>query len=652
MTKAMRKYQKWLLAVFGSMLMVTFLLQSPGSQCSGDPRSMAIAEMHGRTVHLSELYHAEEVFSTLRGVAPSTMAQLGIESATHWLLLTEEAREGGFFGDARDGREFIPVVAQLELDALERGSLEVMFDLRQNPEKRAQYLQRIEETIRAKGISESKGRSGNDHTVRGLERAVAELRGVLRMRETDMRGVRLSDRAVAASLSGLTGEAVGDALVIEASKLTTTMPAPTAEQLEAHFQKHRSVDRESAPNGIGYVLSPRVKVEWLQLDRADVEKAVQLDPVAVNKHYMQNRAKYPGEFAAERARVEEELRDGVVTRAMSEADRAVKIAMQAAFRGVPEVEGFRTLPADWSQRRPSLEALASAIGEAIKNQSGLSVTPKVERRTAWFGEEDIPGMAGFGSASIQAGGRVVRMPDLLLGVKELAGKNASGLQVDVPLSTPAIDGAGNRYFVVVTATRAKGPAESLAEVRERAEKDWRTLAAYDKLKADAEALRTQAAEQGVDKLAQSLSANLPEDQKLTHRTRAAVTRDVFDPKRTTDPLQEAAVRTAVFGVADTIDPAKLPDASTAAARTIAVPLDDKLSLVVMRVEAVRPLTRERLHQLGSMNVLLLAQREVAPLTQAAENPYSLESLKKRLNYVPKRDTKDDEEKASETSASK
>lgn len=642
MTKTMRKYQKWMLAVFGSLLMVTFLVQGTASQCGGDPTAVAVGTLNGRTLRLGEIYLGEEKFRAFQRLAPVAIASLGIESGTHWVLLAEEARAGGFFGETRDGREFVPTLAMAELDYAENNDLRVRFELMQHPEKRQEILQAIQSRIEGAGIPE---RPRGQGTVKGLELALAELRGMWRMREVDLRAARTSDRALAASLAGMFEQAMCDAVVIEASHLASTVAAPTAEQLQAHFEKFRTTDPSGSPGGIGYVLPPRVKFAWLALDRAEIAKAVSLDPVAVNKRWLQNRTQYPGEFAAEKAKIEEAMTREAVGKVLDEADRVIKIAVQQATRGLPEDGPFKTLPPDWSSKAPSLTDLAAQIVESVRNQSGITIpAPKVETREAWASAEDIVTLQPFGSASVQAGGATVRMPQLLLSVHELAGKNATGLQQGILLTTPAIDGAENRYYVVVTGAKAKAPAESLDEVRERAERDWRTLAAFDRLKADADAHRKVAATEGIKTLAERLSANLPPDQKLTPQERVAVRRELFDESRANGVFEDSAVRRAVFAAAAGLDPLKLPDPATADARSVAVPVDKELSLVIARVEAIRPLTVETLRGLGSMNVAILTRREALPFEKDAPNPYSFKELAKRLNYAPKRAASEEADK--------
>ncbi len=106
MLKFLRKYDKWILAVGGSLLMVAFLLPQALQQLGQSGGERVVATFAGGTVTAQERIDANTRVRFLASAAGPVLAQLGVNEADHWVMLVDEARRGGFIGGPETGREY------------------------------------------------------------------------------------------------------------------------------------------------------------------------------------------------------------------------------------------------------------------------------------------------------------------------------------------------------------------------------------------------------------------------------------------------------------------------------------------------------------------------------------------------------------------
>ncbi len=640
MNKVMRKYNKWILAVLGVVLMVTFLVQGTAQMFRGDPGTIVRATMGNKKIIARDLGLAEAEYRFLRDFAPNVVrGALGVESAAHWYLLSHEASEAGLVGGAPDGAGFVGTLADYE------GGMRFQ-QYRNIPQLQQMIEQQMAQIAQAmtqgkSGIAAQAGLREQD-----ADLALAKLRGVMRLvKANNLAGARMSDRLATVGMKRFEDAVIADLLDVPASRLIDSMPKPTDDELRAQYEKYRAIEASESEDGMGYVLPPRVKLEWIGLDKAVVAGAVTLDPIAVNKEYLADRKKYPGEFAAEREKIQKEMTDRRVAQVFDEAERAVKGAVRTALRGVPDEGVFKALPAGW--KRPTTQSLAEAIVHAVKTATGIDLpVPAVQVRESWLTQEEVRQLPGIGTASIRMGTRPTPVAEMIFAVRELAPERASGLQVGVPFITaPTADLAENRYYWVVTAAKAKGPAESLDEVRAKVEQDVRTLKAMEKLTADAPAYQALAISEGLEAVAKQFDQ--PGVATLGVQRNVKITRMSASPSNpvTTDKTFVEAI----FGVAAGLDPLLPPTPENAVQRTIAVPVPKAKSLAVVQITQVRPLTLERVRTLDEGRLLTLRYYENEDLKLKGENPFSYEALKARWSYKPVRE---DEEPASEGESEK
>lgn len=649
MTKVMRKYQKWILAIGGSLLMVGWLLQGVMGQMAANRGNEVVALLGNRKIKGEEFGKASLEYHFLKTIAPAIVtAGAGIENDAHFFLLSHEAQNAGLVGDVRDGQSYA--------DQLEKDEARFLFDMQaqrrmgnmaylfEQFEEGKQLRQQINQMVAARFSTRDKAAAENRMTPEDSDRALARLRGILRLMKSNNIAARMSDRYTAVSAKRLLDSAVADIVVVPAGRLASTIPAPTEEELRSHFEKYRAIEAAKSDDGIGYVQPPRVKLEWITLDRNVMAAAVVLDPIEVRKRFEQNRARFPGEFAVEKTRVEEEMKSERASRAMDAAEKAVRLEVSQALEPLPkDGAAYRVLPADWEEQRPRFEAIAQRIVESVRSSVGITIPPpKVEIRAAsWLTQRDIRDLPGFGSSGVSQSAQYTPIDQLVFAARELAPARERGVQKGVPfIALPSSDGEGHRYFFTVIDTRGQSPADALDEVREKAISDWKRLKAYDKLMEEAEANRILAAAEGLDAIVQLFPGEGSEKPlEVQKRVRFSKLGSEGGAAASEKPVLDAAAQAAML-----VDPLVLPSDESALARTFAAGAPKSLSLVIGQVLAQQPVTIESLRTINEKQLPVLRTREMMDikLSDSLANPFSFESLKSRLRFKPVRETEEDE----------
>lgn len=641
MTKFMRKYQKWLLAVFGSVLMVIFLVQGTVSSLHADPGDRTYATVYGRAISLNQRGVYDARYAALNQAVPGLLEAFGIKSEDRWFLLVLEARRGGFCGHAGDGRDFMEPLAEMlapqSVSQSMRGRpIEEQIKILQDRNLQQQLVQQQAEILvaRMKNSGAPEDRP-NSNTVQGFEIALADLRGILRMLTADLSASRLSDRGVREALSEQESSVVADAIILDAEPLIASMPPAAPAELAAQFEKARSIDPTKAADGIGYVLPQRVKVQWIAVDKTALSKAVKLDDIAVNKHWRQDRKTYPGEFSVEKPRIEAAMIEEQAQRLLSEIDRAIKSQVTLAVKDLPESNGLRTLPDNWATARPSLAVIATKVAEAVKAATGVDIpTPAVESRDTWMTAKDLGTLPGIGASVLRLGTASVPFTKLAFQVHELKPeKPAATLQVGIPfVATPLQNSAGDHFTFVIDAVKESAPAESLDEVRERVAHDVLALKAYEKLVSNVEAFKALAVSDGLEavgKLAVEGTAAAAPKPKL----RVTIPHD--ETRRNDPDLGDKDVADALWQAGSTLDPLVEQTKDTLAARTVAVARPNARKVVVAQVLQYRPLTVEDVRRLDPTQLMRLRQREISDVfgKETIPSAYTLDALKARMKFV-------------------
>lgn len=634
MIKILRKHNKWFMVGFGILLMLAWLVAPTASGLSRASNNRAVATLDGRKVSRLDMATAAREIAALDGFAPGLARSFGLDGkdSVHWLLLTREAEEAGLVGGEKDGH--------LALEQLVRGAVQQMMNrdfqfifatqnLSQDEQRKAidEYMARG--TGLLMGRLQQQGLNGRE-----LGILFARLSGVERLVGSYRRAARVSDRQAVALAHELLDGATVDAVFIPASLTAGSVPEPDDAALQAQFERFKGTRPGEGEFGIGYLLPRRVKLEWMTLDRKSFEDAVRLDPVDVRKRHTANRARYPGDFAAERANVERDMRGESVERAMQEAHLVIQSEVLKATRRLEPDGPYKKVPESWE--RPRFETIAQAVAEGLKKMGMEPTLPSVTTQTdKWLTEPDLRALPGIGSSSQRQGGITVPFPAVVMAAREVGGPSVSfPVQVGIPLAEHYLtDAAGNRYYITVLASRGESPPDSMDEIREQIVKDYKQLRAFESLKSKTDDFRQIAIEGGLDAAA---TAAVPAPTQGAEPPKAPeVSRAVTMTRKYSggDPnLDDQAVRDAVASALQQIDPLTPYGQIDPAKATVVVPSARHLGIAAIRIQAAAPLSREDYRRSDARVVVELQSQELPVPPGSDKDPFSLARLLERHEY--------------------
>ncbi|MFI4897944.1 MAG: hypothetical protein ACIARR_08975 [Phycisphaerales bacterium JB059] len=676
MLKFLRKYNLVIMVIGGSLLMVVFLLQPILTRLAPDPGKRKVATVaDGATITRADLSSAANDIAILNRFMPFLVSGMNLDPDNkddHYFLLLREAHRSGLVGEPGDGLDWIPelaveaargVVAEPYIrqgypPALVSQILNSPAQLQQIADTAAQLQPRLIENRSA--IARGIGRGATEDRV---DRALANARGITRLRSRYRSALRLSDRVAIAEASKDMDSAVADVITLPASIFADDTPEPTQEQLQAHFEQFAAEIPGSGDMGFGYRQPPSIKLAWLTLDPSAIAEAIQLDPVEVRKRYAQNRDEHPGEFAEEREAIETEMRNALVESIMVEADGIIRREVLVATRRLEEdPQGYKILPEDWADTRPRLTQIATTLADELSESQGFRIPiPEVTVRNAdWLTSRDLSQLMPIGRAGIRVGAQPVRVYELPAIVRENETGFESPLkaQVGLPLvEFPGLDANGRRFYFTILAARPESPPDALDDVREEVLADVREKLAYERLLAEKDNLVQLAQADGLSAI-EALFSTVEGEPELDDegnpieqqnfgpkvddmvRLRRTTAQSLVRPRLLDSRLAQSSVLEPILEAAkQRLDPTA-PIGALPQEDAIVAAEDPALRLLaIARLQAYRPMTIEEYRQRAGM---LTGQVATSMLSEAVQeddlDPFSFEALKNRLGYVRDKDS--------------
>lgn len=598
MFKFLRKYNKWILAVGGTLLMITFLIpfafQELGKMASQrnvvwatlgpDGKNTVSVETQGRLRAEMVLIdgwisYVAQAYQQQRGLPPAALETAEglalLRNAApdqritdqHWYLLTYEADKAGLIGGPSDAYSLlIPDEADAVISSL-AGNL----------------------------------RASHGVDARFVQDTLAKARGVGRLLALYRDADRYSDRRMINDASSMLDSIAADLLVLQASAAAPGLAEPTEEQLAAQLAAYATFNPGEGPHGFGYRLPNRVQLEWMVVPVAEVRAAVaasdRLNPVELRKHWKKNEAKFgppdPG------APVPEAVREDLIKQLAGEMlDQIARFAgeqLKRVRRHATERDGYLELPPDWNPK-PLPE-----IAQEIAGEFQIPLPPYRSEGDRWMTPPELRTITGLGASSTSAFGQPVDLPTLAAAAREFGSDSSYFIQRGV--YGPIMRGSdGSIYLWRLTGVDPARPPLTVDEVRPQLIADVKRKADYDRLIAQLDALKRQATNEGM------LATALAHDQSLRfvpNISRVDMTTLGMGGRPMPTVLPVIGPSAEVVGAL--IDFARaLPDDQPvselpADQRTIAVPVPEKLAVLVAQVVDQTPLSD------GFYNLLLEAR---------------------------------------------
>ncbi len=283
-------------------------------------------------------------------------------------------------------------------------------------------------------------------------------------------------------------------------------PAPTADQLDKVFSTYRdNLPGEGSPMPFGYRYPDRVRGHYLAISGDAVRSAVQVPYLDVKTYYNANRTAYaddqgntPERPTAEvRRQITQQLTDLGVQNLADRIQAFLAGEVAESVRGLEENLGYYTLPDD--HQHMDLEALA----DRVKENFNVAATVMGDQ-TAWTPLGGLSQAPGIGQSAVRGDNRI-GFAAYVSQVRELVDAPddvTRSLRTQVGLPGRPLQGFdGGVYMHLLTGVDPNHAPAELDEVRDQVVNDARTLAAYETLATETDALRASAVEKGVDAVA-------------------------------------------------------------------------------------------------------------------------------------------------------
>ncbi|MEQ8315963.1 MAG: hypothetical protein RIE77_08820 [Phycisphaerales bacterium] len=665
MLKFLRKYSKWMMIVFGALLLVAFTAPQAIQQLGNRMVNREVATLDGSSLKVTDVQQAERQHALVQDrLPPQYMPAIERdEVGLHWYMLRREAEQAGLIGVAGDGALWV------EDFAAQAAQQQLLRELSQSFGPSAQsILSQVwgsmpadERQQRIDLASAFLTRPPPNVSEREYHEALSVARGIHRLTAGYFESAPLSDARALRDAANRQRQASVEAFWFDSRKLVIDYPGivgePTEAQLQEHFERFASTPlgggEQGGEFGIGYTLPERLKIEYLRLDREAIEANITPDPLEVRKRYqamvreMEADGQEPDAFADARTDIEDAVRREIADEVIRAAQQAFVGAMGESTRSLESDGPYKRLPDDFDSQRPSFEAVAQQMVDSVglsrfpeaEDGSVVLPMPEVVRPDSWLWPAEMMALEGFGRAQINIGSTRAPVAQVLFAVRELRPELGARLAIQKGLPVtdiPATDFAGNVYFYTVLDVRSESRPDSIDEIRGRVIEDWKALRLFERLQAQAEAIGQTAAEGGLTAAAIELAGTLAGDVEAPDLQTVRVTpMDVTTPMGfrqapAVPSLNAEVFRDAVMGVYDSLDPLVDIEQTPRAARTVSVPIAATLTLGVGTVESITPLTTEMYRMQADFLDFMIRRDELVDTVRTV-NPFSFDAMAQRLN---------------------
>jgi hypothetical protein len=618
MFKFLRRYSKWILAIGGTLLMITFLVpfafEGLGNLAATRGAAWATIGADESKVSVHDYQQLQREREIVKFLNPALVHPIKIDSAQHWYLLTREAEQAGLIGGTEDGLSM----------------------LGENP---------------AEALGNLRAQTGNGPDF--VLQTIAKYRGVIRLVSMYRTAAHFSDRRLRSEARRLFHTANARFVVLEATADTVT-EEPGEDAIQEQFEKYADKLPGEGEHGFGYKLPDRVKLEWIEIPADEVRAAVESSPefndIALRKHWRRNpKFSFPeitdGAAIPEVVRID--LAAELFNKRMEDIERSASDFLRAGTRGLMRSGSYYVLPDDWAQKRPSLARLA----EELQSEYGIELPPYQATGDRWISASEVATLEGIGAARTNRFGPVAMPMSTLVAQTREFGKAIDAV-IQEGIAGPPMRGTDDSlYFFRITATDASRRAADVSEVRALVVRDLKRLADYENLLTMLTALKTEAEKDGL----LSLLVSHPRGEFFPQQNVALASLQSLmiqaqlgyglSPMPSSIP-KIGSNEEAVGAIIDHAMALPLMSMSDLAPeqKILTVPVSDTLAVLVVEIVENTPLTREAFNRGVDMGIiqLLLLNDELADGQDVAE-AFSVDTLAQRNNFKLTQAPLEDEE---------
>ncbi|MFA7236598.1 MAG: hypothetical protein WC058_07025 [Phycisphaeraceae bacterium] len=683
-----RKYNKILLAVGGSVLMVIFLIPQATNQMGRDSNQV-VGNLAGKDVRMAQVRTANMEIATVRALVEARYASLmqqlraldpqkdamqgyllqqriqqlgsvaqnipsGNDSGLVWLMMLHEAEQQGLYASRSESRQILQTwdITAAEVAAVKR-------NLGVDDPFIYQALSHWQMTLRLRQLAYGQavipGPRGTTFTT------------------------RLSEPALLHFARDIQSQIAVNYVAIPASRLLSQIPEPTEAELEERFNLSKNVPPGGSGDGggggqygFGYRLPPRVKLEYIAVPLERAKQVVRVDEIEANRYYLQHPyeffpdsedkpaggadssapvSKTPKPYRDVREDIIEKLTHQKALAKQDEAVKSIEAALNAAIRTWPldNQTGYRAVPPGTAGA--DVIDLAS-IAQQVQQDTGIQCDV-VRDEKDWLPLTTLADKPGIGQSILSTGSggnrRAYPAAYYLSSTYELHPRPDHELlplrlQVAVP-SKPVQDIAGTIYILRVLDAQPEHAPAALHEVRDQVVRDVKLLKAYGALQEQSWSFLNAAKSAGLDKFAQSLGKEVKVESLKPFSRRDLTNQPPYNllvPNLTGIGPNEQFVDQC-FKLAQPMQASGELDALAPPDRVAAIPVDQKLALYIVQITEYRPLTQQAFDNQRDILALRLAlnQHFEVMQQQSAFDPFDYQTLATRVGYsTPEREKSD------------
>ncbi|MSQ90441.1 MAG: hypothetical protein EXS01_03475 [Phycisphaerales bacterium] len=602
MLKFFRKNEKasrWILIVGMTLLMVSWLVFDQSSTFLTEMltgRATWATTVDGVAITEGDRTRMQQELRAIALMGDPTVRGLGLDKdPVKWFLITREASLAGLVGGAADGQARLAEIA--ETNKVLEGNL-------------------------LGALCRESGQSPTE-----VFETLAKLNGVQRYVDLIMSGPsRLSSTRLEQSAATLLAAVSGEIVVLDGSKSKVEVPAPSEAALAAQLESFGAIELGQGVHGFGYRIADRAKMEWMTVPSASITTLVEQSPALSNielrKYWMDHQSEFAAASLAtsSSASTFEGSRDAVKAKVLAATVQAKRVEftkfisdrMQLSMRGVPQVNGYYTLPPDWLSQELSLAALSAEIAEKY----GIAAPAIATTGEGWVARTEVAAIPGIGSATTNRfGSQPVNTAQLVEALREFGGKSTLITQVGV--ASPVLQGATGDLFVLrVTAIEASRAPGTVEAVREALIADVNRAARYEKLVGLTSEIQREAVDQGLAAVALTYGVPVEAFKDIRQGDRQFLQYGLKLPGQLPGLGADAGAVKAIVERAMGLPEGKPISELPVGERTLVIPAADKLSLVVVRIDSLTPMTQADIPALVSNQRF----RSVVASDQGSANP--------------------------------
>ena len=616
MLRALRKYNRLLLAVFGSGIMIVFLLGNADVvgyfSGLGGKASYVAKFADGRTITRQDLAVVQQELQVLERLQPILQPLPVIGNIT------------------REPDVFIQLIHEANAAGMISGPGAVLIN--------------DEDMVRLSA------QTGYNPVV--IKRTLANYEGIQRYLQHVIRAGILSDRRLMRE-GRRQFESADTRLAIIPANAQDATNDPTDAQLQSQYDAWKDVPPGEGDHGFGYRLPDRVSAEWLTVPsnaiEAGVRESIGNDDTDVRMFWRRNEGgRFPaiGDATQVPQIVVEAFVNEETTRRQRELERKASDLLRAPRRGFESRDGVVVLPDNWADEQLALGDLRTALIDQFDMPEGsvpavadtgefLVSTTDVANNTAFrFVGTDRFGPTPDGSRPRWA------IADLLDALNEF-GESGVPLQEGVAmpvLTTPT----GDRIFLRITDTAPNRAPKNLAEVQAEVDEDVRRLTRFNDIVSRTPEIQALANAGGLQAVVDTWSLDAP---RTTNIRRGAT--------NTVSGLgEDSTVTNAIINRSIELGASPLSDVAEAD-RIVVAPSDRHLAVVVARLDRRIPANESiwtAIVDSGQLVYLTAADEYGGPGMPDLAKTFSLDALSARHGYERSGDNATDDAADDDTDA--